>query len=159
MDLKTLLKLTRTTIKLPANDLLVEYLKQTNPDLDDEDIKFEVETRYAYNEDYDDAKEVKSKQIAMKKDLARAKEYLINRKNSTRFLLSQEKALFRKMKKVTTRLSRSIPKRPRKCKSSRWSAQSSLQRRQKKSSTTSSKVLNSMSVRVMYLSNLATQNK
>ena len=66
--------------KIPANDLLVEYLKQTNPDLDDEDIKFEVESRYAYNEDYDDAKEVKSKQIAMKKDLAKAKEYFNKQK-------------------------------------------------------------------------------
>ena len=65
---------------VPANDLLVEYLKQTNPDLDDEDIKFEVESRYAYNEDYDDAKEVKSKQIAMKKDLAKAKEYFNKQK-------------------------------------------------------------------------------
>jgi hypothetical protein len=65
---------------IPANDLLVEYLKQTNPDLDDEDIKFEVETRYAYDAEYDDAKEVKSKQIAMKKDLAKAKEYFNKQK-------------------------------------------------------------------------------
>ena len=85
-------KLNKDYDSIPANELLIEYLKETNPDLDDEDIKFELENRYSYDEDIDDFKDVKSKQIAMKKDLAKAKEYFNKQKEQYRVPLESREA-------------------------------------------------------------------
>ena len=55
--------------------LLFEYIKEMNPDLDSDEVAFEVESKFSFSEDYDDEKEIKNKTIAKKKELAKAKEY------------------------------------------------------------------------------------
>lgn len=60
---------------VPANQLLAEFIKQENPEYDDEDVQYEMETRYQFDEDLDDPKEIKRKKLAMKKDLSKAKSH------------------------------------------------------------------------------------
>ena len=57
------------------NSLLFEYYKSQNADLDAEDIKFDIESNFSYDLDFDDEKDIKKKQIAKKKELAKAKKY------------------------------------------------------------------------------------
>ena len=52
-----------------------DYLKQTNPHLDDEDLSFEMSERFGYDEELDDEGEVRRRKIAKKKELVKAKEY------------------------------------------------------------------------------------
>ena len=46
--------------------MLFEYYKSQNTDLDSEDIKFDIESNFSYDSDYDDEKDIKKKQIAKK---------------------------------------------------------------------------------------------
>lgn len=69
------IQLNKNYDEVPANQLLAEFIKQDNPEYDDEDVKYEIETRYDFDEDLDDPKDVKKKKLAMKKDLAKAKDY------------------------------------------------------------------------------------
>ncbi len=62
------------------DEILAEYWKQTQPHLDDEDIAFELESKYSYDEDYDDEREGKKRSIAKKQELSKAKEYFDNLK-------------------------------------------------------------------------------
>ena len=55
--------------------LLEEYYQQTNPHLDKEDIEFELDSKFAYDADYDDESEIKKRKIAKKQELAKAKEH------------------------------------------------------------------------------------
>jgi len=55
--------------------LLEEYYRETNPHLDSEDIEFEIDSKFAYDEDYDDEGEVKKRKIAKKQELAKAKDH------------------------------------------------------------------------------------
>jgi len=54
--------------------LLADYYKANNPDYDEEIIEFELE-KFKYDEDLDDSKEIKNKQVSFKKEVAKAKEY------------------------------------------------------------------------------------
>lgn len=62
--------------KLDENTLIKEHLAATNPDLSDEDIDFLMEDKYDYDDEYDDAKEIKRKQLAKKTAVKEAKKYL-----------------------------------------------------------------------------------
>ena len=59
-----------------STDVLREYYKQTKPHLDDEDIDYLLEEQYSYDEDLDDDRDIKKKQVALKEELSRAKEHL-----------------------------------------------------------------------------------
>ena len=58
------------------DDVLYEYWKQTKPHLDDDDIDFEIESRFNFDEELDDEGEIKKRKIAKKEELVKAKEYL-----------------------------------------------------------------------------------
>ena len=45
------------------DDVLYEYWKQTKPHLDDDDIDFEIESRFNFDEDLDDEGEIKKRKI------------------------------------------------------------------------------------------------
>ena len=62
------------------NRLLLEYYKETNPGLDDEDIQFDMEDKFSYDEDLDEDKDIKKKKLAMKRELAKAKDYFEKQK-------------------------------------------------------------------------------
>ena len=62
------------------NRLLLDYYKETNPGLDDEDIQFDMEDKFSYDEELDDDKDIKKKKLAMKRELAKAKDYFEKQK-------------------------------------------------------------------------------
>jgi hypothetical protein len=66
--------------KISPERLLADYLRETNPDFDDEDIAFEYESKFSYDENYDDEKEVKRKKLALKKELGKAAKYFEEQK-------------------------------------------------------------------------------
>ena len=66
--------------KITPERLLADYMRETNPDFDDEDIAFEYESKFSYDEDYDDEKEIKRKKLALKKELGKAAKYFEEQK-------------------------------------------------------------------------------
>ena len=61
--------------------IIKEYYNKTKPHLDTEEINFLIEDRFSYDEEIDDLKEIKRKQVAYKEQVAEAKEYLEGQKN------------------------------------------------------------------------------
>ena len=66
--------------KITPERLLADYMRETNPDFDDEDIAFEYESKFSYDEDEDDEKEIKRKKLALKKELGKASKYFEEQK-------------------------------------------------------------------------------
>lgn len=66
--------------KVNPERLLADYMRETNPDFDDEDIAFEYESKFAYDEEMDDEKEIKRKKLALKKELGKASKYFEEQK-------------------------------------------------------------------------------
>jgi len=60
--------------------LIASYIRETNPDLDDEDISFEMTSQFNYDEDMDDPSDIKKKKLAFKKELAKANKYFDQQK-------------------------------------------------------------------------------
>ena len=73
------LKLRKDYEAMDANELLREYLADTQKDLDKEDIDVLME-EYSYDEDLDDETKVKKTKIARKKIIAEAKNYFNSQK-------------------------------------------------------------------------------
>jgi len=61
--------------------LLAEYYLATKPHLDNEDVQFEIEHKFSYDEDGDEDWEKKEKKIAKKEELAKAREYFEDQKS------------------------------------------------------------------------------
>jgi hypothetical protein len=57
------------------DQLLREYYLDQNKDLDLEDVQFEIEDRFHYDEDLDEEREVRLKKVAKKKELAKARDH------------------------------------------------------------------------------------
>lgn len=66
--------------KINPDKLLADYMREINPDFDDEDIAFEYESKFKYDEEYDDEKEIKRKKLALKKELGKATKYFEEQK-------------------------------------------------------------------------------
>ncbi len=66
--------------KVNPERLLADYMRETNPDFDDEDIAFEYESKFGYDEEMDDEKEIKRKKLALKKELGKASKYFEEQK-------------------------------------------------------------------------------
>ena len=58
------------------NSLLREYYKQNKPHLTNDEIDFLIEDKFSYDEDMDDERDIKRKQLAFKEEIAEAKSYL-----------------------------------------------------------------------------------
>lgn len=56
--------------------LLKEYYKKTRPHLNEDEIDFLMDDRFAYDEDEDDEREVRKKKLAFKEEVAKAKGFL-----------------------------------------------------------------------------------
>ena len=61
--------------KANPDDLLYDYWKQTKPHLDNEDIDFELDSKFGFDEEVDEEDEVRRRKIAKKEELVKAKEY------------------------------------------------------------------------------------
>ena len=55
--------------------LLQEYYAQTKPHLDKEEIKFMMDDKFHYDEEYDEERDIKKKQLAMKEEVAKANNF------------------------------------------------------------------------------------
>jgi len=60
---------------------LKEYYKQTKPHLTADEIEFMMEDQFSYNEEEDDAKDIKRKKLALKEQVASAKAHLDGQKS------------------------------------------------------------------------------
>jgi predicted nucleic acid-binding protein len=61
--------------KMKPDQLLRDYYAATEDDLDSEDIEYLMSEKFSYDEDLDDESEVKQKNITKKRELAKAKKY------------------------------------------------------------------------------------
>ena len=75
-DLEDYVKLNQDYSKLDNHTLLKEYYKQTKPHLDNEEIDFMMEDYFSYDEEIDEDIDIKRKKLAMKEQVAQAKQHL-----------------------------------------------------------------------------------
>ena len=75
-DLNDYIKLNQDYSEMDNLTLLQEYYKQTKPHLDSSEIEFLMEDNFSYSEDIDDEKDIKRKKLALKEQVAGAKEHL-----------------------------------------------------------------------------------
>lgn len=58
------------------NTLLKEYYKKSKPHLDADEISFLMEDKFSYDEDIDDERDIRFKKLAIKEEIAEAKNFL-----------------------------------------------------------------------------------
>ena len=63
------------------NTLLVEYYKQTKPHLSYDEIQFLMEDSFSFDTEVDDEREIKRKKLALKEEVANAKNFLTSLKD------------------------------------------------------------------------------
>jgi len=61
---------------MDSQDLLLEYYKNTKPHLNNEEINFIMEDEFSYDEDVDEEKDIRRKKLALKEQVANAKNHL-----------------------------------------------------------------------------------
>ena len=74
--------------KVDENQLLREFYKETENNLDDDDIDYLME-KFSFDEELDDEKDIKKAKIEKKKELAKAKEYFNNLKEKYKVPVEQ----------------------------------------------------------------------
>ena len=79
---------------LNDDQVLAEYYSLTESDLDSEDIHYLMDEKFSYDEDLDDEKEIKKKNIAKKRELSKAKTYLNDLKEKYRVPLESSGSSF-----------------------------------------------------------------
>jgi len=75
-DLNDYVKLNKDYSEMDNLTLLKEYYKESKPHLDADEIGFLMEDKFSFDEEVDDEREIKKKKIAMKEQVAGAKEHL-----------------------------------------------------------------------------------
>ena len=75
-DINDYVKLNQDYSDMDNHTLLHEYYKQTKPHLSSEEIEFVMEDTFAYDEDIDEEKDIKRKKLAMKEQVAQARQHL-----------------------------------------------------------------------------------
>jgi|TARA_R100001460_G_scaffold68813_2_gene109372 hypothetical protein len=81
--------------------LLREYYKQTKPHLNDDEVSFLMESDFSWDEETEEPKDIKKKQIALKEEVAKAKNFLTGLKDQyykevklgSKLLPEQQKAI------------------------------------------------------------------
>ena len=75
-DINDYVKLNQDYSKLDNLTLLREYYKQTKPHLTAEEVDFMMEDQFSYDEEIDDDKDIKRKKLALKEQVASARQHL-----------------------------------------------------------------------------------
>ena len=75
-DLNDYINLNKDYDSYGDDDLLKTYYKDTKPHLNDEEINFLVQESFEWDENNDDEREVKRKKLALKEQVAQAKQHL-----------------------------------------------------------------------------------
>ena len=61
--------------------LLKEYYRQTKPHLNAEEVNFLMEDSFSYDEELEEEREIRKKKLAMKEEIAKAKNFLESTKS------------------------------------------------------------------------------
>jgi hypothetical protein len=69
-------KVNKNYDEISDEQLLKEYYSLTESDLDNEDIQYLMNDKFGFDEDLDDEKDIKKKNIAKKREVSKAKKYL-----------------------------------------------------------------------------------
>lgn len=77
---------------MDEDSLLYQYYKEQNPELDADEVKFELETKFSYDEDFDDEKHIKKIKLERKKELNRAREFFNSQKEQYKVPLESRDA-------------------------------------------------------------------
>jgi|TARA_R100000482_G_scaffold95388_1_gene40169 hypothetical protein len=80
--LEDFIQLNRDVNSMDEDQLLFEFWKQQKPHLDSDDVDFELSERFAYDEESDEASVIRKRKIAKKEELAKAKDYFNNLKET-----------------------------------------------------------------------------
>ena len=75
-DLNDYVKLNQDYSDMDNHTLLQEYYKQTKPHLSGEEVDFIMEDQFSFDEEVDEARDIKRKKLALKEQVASAKEHL-----------------------------------------------------------------------------------
>ena len=75
-SLEDYVQLNKDYSKMSDNELLSEYLKQTKHHLNDEERSFLMEDLYSWEEDIDEDRDIRRKKLALKEQVADAKNHL-----------------------------------------------------------------------------------
>jgi uncharacterized protein (DUF2164 family) len=67
--------------EMDGDQVLNAYYSKTEEGLDNEDIQDIIEDKFSFDEDLDDAKDIKKKQLAKKRELVKAKKFLNEQKD------------------------------------------------------------------------------
>ncbi len=78
--LNDFMSLNKNYDEVPEDQLLAEYYLDTNPHLDKDDVDFKLKNNFETDE-YSEESEIKSKQIAKKEELAKARKYFNDQKS------------------------------------------------------------------------------
>ena len=92
-DIKDFMKLQVDYDQVDDNKLLQDFYSSTEEDLDSEDISYLIQEKFGYDEDVDDDSEVKAKKIAIKRELAKAKKYFNELKETYKIPVESAKGL------------------------------------------------------------------
>ncbi len=74
------MKIQKDYDEMNPEQLLREYYSATEEDLDSDDINYLIEDKFGYDQDLDDEAEIKQKNIAKKRELAKAKKHFNSQK-------------------------------------------------------------------------------
>lgn len=77
---------------MDEDSLLYQYHKEQNPELDADEVKFELESKYSYDEDFDDDKHIKKVKLERKKELTKARDYFNKLKEQYKVPLESREA-------------------------------------------------------------------
>ena len=80
-SLEDYVRLNRDVKDIDDQDALREYYKKTKPHLSSEEVEFLMEDKFSYDEELDEAKDIKRKKLALKEQVAEAKAYLDRQKS------------------------------------------------------------------------------
>ena len=72
-DINDYVRLNTDYTSLDPDTLLIEYYKSTKPHLNKDEIEFLIDDKFSYNEEEEDEKSIKKKQLATKEELAKAR--------------------------------------------------------------------------------------
>jgi len=75
-DLEDYVKLNQNYSELDNTSILKEYYTQTKPHLNEEEIDFLMDDYFSFDEDVDEERDVRRKKLAMKEQVAQAKQHL-----------------------------------------------------------------------------------
>ena len=100
-------KLNKDFDKANPDSLLADYWSETKSHLDKDDVAFELEQRFGYDEEMDEESDIRKTKIAKKEELAKAKEYFNKQKelyklpleSSSDFVSESEKENYNAYKK------------------------------------------------------------